>query len=45
MEADWQKDDWTRTMMSALSFTAWEKGSDEKKRLAAKLLGKQTDDR
>lgn len=43
--AAWRKiNDWTRAMMSALSFTAWERGSIVKRRLVAKNPGKQADE-
>lgn len=44
LEEGRQKDDWTRAMLSALSFTAWKSESDVINRPAAKHLGKHTDE-
>lgn len=49
MEADWlresvQEDDWTRTIMSAMTLTVWESGNDVKNRLAAEHPGKHAVD-
>lgn len=49
LEADWLKEgrkdnDWINEMMTALSLTARESGSDVKNRLAAEHLSKQEDE-